>query len=72
MTETTPKTRKFQVEIEETLRRVVTVEVPDTPDAEWKALSKVQIEYWNEEIVLSADDHVHTTIQLATDTTKTK
>lgn len=72
MTETTLKTRKIKVEIDEILRRVVTVEVLDAPDAEWKALSEVQTKYWNEEIVLSADDHVHTTIQLANDTTKTK
>lgn len=72
MTETTSKTRKIQVEIEETLRRVVTVEVPDTPDAECEALSMVETEYWDEEIVLDADDYVDTSFNIVNGKTKTE
>lgn len=72
MTETTPESRKFQVEIEETLRRVVTVEVPDTPDAENMAIATVSKMYRNEEIVLDADDYYYTSFNIVNDTTKTE
>lgn len=70
MTETTSKTRKYQVEIIETLRRVVTIEVPDTPDAKNIAIAKASRRYREEEIVLDADDYVYTSFNIVNDTTK--
>lgn len=64
------KTRKYQVEIVETLRRVVTVEIPELPeikDTECVAISIAQKMYRNEEIILDADDHVSTEFNLVKD-----
>ncbi len=67
MSETTTKTRKCQVEVIETLSRVVTVEVPDTCDAENMAISIVSKMYRNEEIVLDAEDYTCTEFKINND-----
>lgn len=72
MTETTSKTRKYQVEIVETLQRVITVEVPDTPDAKDIAIAIASKRYREEEIVLDANDYVCTSFNIVNDATKTK
>lgn len=60
MSENTTTTRKYRVEVKETLSRVVTVEVPDTSDAENIAISTVSKMYRNETIVLDAEDYAGT------------
>lgn len=72
MTETTSKTRKIQVEIEETLRWVVTVEVPDTPNSDNMAIAEVSKMYREEGIVLDSDDYVCTSFNIVNDKTKTE
>lgn len=72
MTETISKTRKIQVEIVETLRRVVTVEVPDTPNSDNMAIAEASKRYREEEIVLDADDYVDTSFNIVNDKTKTE
>lgn len=57
------KTRTVQVEIEETLQRVIEVEVPLTTaecDIENVAVSIARRMYYDEEIVLDSDDYVCT------------
>lgn len=71
MTETTSKTRKYYVEIVETLRRVVTVDVPDVPNSDNMAIAEVSKMYREEDIVLDSDDYVNTSFNIITDTTKT-
>lgn len=59
MPETTSKTRKYKVEVIETLSRVIEVEIPDNgSDAECEAIAKVKQMYRNEEIVLTDNDYV--------------
>lgn len=72
MTETTSKTRKYYVEIVETLRRVVTVDVPDVPNADNMAIAEVSKMYREEGIVLDSDDYVCTSFNVVTHTTKTE
>lgn len=52
---------KHQVEIIETLRKVVTIELPADVDG-MAALAIVTDRYYHEDIVLSADDHVNNVI----------
>lgn len=72
MTETTSKTSKYQVEIVETLRRVVTVEVPDTHNSDNMANAEISRLYREEEIVLDSGDYVCTSFNIVNDTTKTE
>lgn len=72
MTETISKTRKIQVEIVETLRRVVTVEVPDTPNSDNMAIAEASKRYREEEIVLDSGDYVCTSCNIVNDKTKTE
>lgn len=61
------ETKTVQVEIEETLRRVVTVDVPITPevcDVENVAISIVNRMYRDEEIVLDSNDYVSTSFNV--------
>ena len=61
------ETKTVQVEIEETLRRVVTVDVPITPevcDVENVAISIANRMYRDEEIVLDSGDYVCTSINV--------
>lgn len=72
MTETISKTRKIQVEIVDTLRRVVTVEVPDTPNSDNMAIAEASKRYREEEIVLDSGDYVCTSFNIVNDKTKTE
>lgn len=67
MSEPTTKTRKCRVEVIETLSRVVTVDVPDTTDAENIAISIVSKMYRNEEIVLDSEDYAGTEFKIYND-----
>ncbi|WP_301856152.1 hypothetical protein [uncultured Duncaniella sp.] len=54
------KTKKLKVEVVETLRKVVTVEIPEelTGDDEREAaIAAAMRKYRNEEVVLSGDDY---------------
>ena len=51
--------KKYKVEIEEILRRVVEVEA----ESEIEAVKNVQKQYCEEEIILDSSDHVDTTIR---------
>ncbi len=54
------KTKKLKVEVVETLRKVVTVEIPEelTGDDEREAaIAAAMRRYRNEEVVLSGDDY---------------
>ena len=54
------KTKKLKVEVVETLRKVVTVEIPEelTGDDEREAaIATAMRKYRNEEVVLSGDDY---------------
>ena len=44
--------RKYNVEIEETLTKIIEVEA----ESEWDAMVQIENKYHNSEIVLSADD----------------
>lgn len=72
MAETTSKIRKYQVEIVETLRRVVTVEVPDTPNSDNMAIAEASKKYREEEIVLDSGDYVCTSFNIVLETAKTE
>lgn len=62
MPETTSKTRKYKVEVIETLNRVVEVEVADgSPD---EAIRIVRQLYRKEEIVLTDNDYFGTEFKL--------
>lgn len=60
----TKETITYHVEIVETLRKVVDVELP-AGSSKKDAIDKVRDLYNKEEIVLSADDHCDTDIYLA-------
>jgi len=55
---TAPPKVKYKIEVLETLKKVVEVELPLGSDNE--ARQKVMDMYYNEEIVLSADDYYET------------
>lgn len=54
------KTKKLKVEVVETLRKVVTVEIPEEltgDDEKAAAIAAAMRKYRNEEVVLSGDDY---------------
>ncbi len=51
--------KPFEIEIKETLTRIVTVKASNVYDA----LEKVNSQYKNEKIVLDSDDHINTEIE---------
>lgn len=54
------KTKKLKVEVVETLRKVVTVEIPEEltgDDERAAAIAAAMRKYRNEEVVLSGDDY---------------
>lgn len=61
------ETKQIQVEITETLQRVIIVDVPVTPEisnAENIAISIAKRMYRDEEVVLCSDDYVGTSFSI--------
>lgn len=70
---TETKTVKYFVQIKETLKRVVTVELPE--DSNEDPVEKVMDDYFSEKIILSGDDFADSEFELlesAIETTQTK